>query len=255
MFQDTFVFDTTLRENIAIGRPEATDAEVAAVAEAAELGGFIADLPAGYDTVLGERGVRMSGGQRQRLAIARALLNDPRILILDEATSALDAGTEAEIQAMLHEVARGRTTISITHRLASVTAADRIYVLDRGQLAEAGTFDELVTGGGLFQRLYEEQMGHGSEGALAPADLAETIGLDEIPLLQGLEAEALGEIASRLQPERFASGEAIVRQGDAGDKLYVLTRGQADVLAADDQGERHINTLSAGGLFRAKWRS
>ncbi|MEA2528972.1 MAG: ATP-binding cassette, subfamily bacterial, partial [Thermomicrobiales bacterium] len=162
VFQDTFVFDTTVRENIAIGRDGARDEEVIAAAQAAELDEYIAALPAGYDTVLGERGVRMSGGQRQRLAIARALVRNPRILILDEATSALDAQTEAEVLATIERLARDRTTISITHRLSVAAAADHVLVMDRGRLVEEGTHHELLARGGLYRRLYDEQVGAGS---------------------------------------------------------------------------------------------
>lgn len=157
VFQDTFVFDTTVRENIALARPGATDAEIQAAARGAQLNTYIESLPAGYDTVLGERGVRMSGGQRQRLAIARVLLRDPRILILDEATSALDARTEAEIAETLAAIAQSRTIISITHRLTSALKADHIYVLDQGRVVERGNHANLMRAGGLYQQLYDEQ--------------------------------------------------------------------------------------------------
>lgn len=163
VFQDTFVFDTTLRENIAIGRPGATQAEIVQAAKAARLDSYIALLPDGYDTLLGERGVKMSGGQRQRLAIARALLRNPRILILDEATSALDSRTESEILDTLREVSRGRTTISITHRLSLAATANHIMVLDEGRVVEQGSHSELVKAGGLYQQLYEEQTSHMAE--------------------------------------------------------------------------------------------
>lgn len=175
VFQETFVFDTTVRENIAIGRVGATDAEVAAAAQATELDEFIAGLPAGYDTVLGERGVRMSGGQRQRLAIARALVRDPRILVLDEATSALDPRTEAEIMATLDRVSRERTTISITHRLTSAAAADRIFVIEAGRLVEEGTHAALLAAGGLYARLYHEQT-TGNREETAATDVAAPVG-------------------------------------------------------------------------------
>src|SRR5881409_2873003 len=158
VFQETFVFDTTVRENIGIGRPDASDQEIAVAARGARLDTWVDSLPAGYDTVLGERGVRMSGGQRQRLAIARVLLRDPRVMILDEATSALDSETEAGIVETLHEVAKGRTTISITHRLTLAAGADIIYVIDHGQLVEQGSHTSLMQAGGLYQKLYETQM-------------------------------------------------------------------------------------------------
>ena len=155
--QETQVFDTTLRENIAIGRPGASDADIEAAAEAAQLGPYVASLPAGYDTPVGEHGVRMSGGQRQRVALARALLRDPTVLLLDEATSALDASTERAIVDALAVVGRGRTVISVTHRLSLAAIADHIVVLDRGQIVERGTHTELVSAGGVYQRLYDEQ--------------------------------------------------------------------------------------------------
>src|SRR3712207_5483469 len=149
-FQETFVFNTTLRDNIGMSKPGATDAEIVAAAEQAQLQSLVESLPAGYDTVLGERGVRMSGGQRQRLAIARALLRDPAILIFDEATSELDARTEAEIRETISQVVGGRTMISITHRLGIAADDDLIAVLDGGRVAELGNHKELVKAGGLY---------------------------------------------------------------------------------------------------------
>src|SRR5262249_31392679 len=151
VLQDTFVFDSTIRENIAIGRPQATDAEITAAAVAAQLDSDIRAMPRGYDTVLGERGVRMSGGQRQRLAIARAIIRDPRILILDEATSALDAQTEAGIIRTLSTLKQGRTVISVTHRLSWAKEADTILVLEAGRLVEQGSHSDLVAAGGLYE--------------------------------------------------------------------------------------------------------
>ena len=157
--QDVFLFDGTVRENIAYGRPDATDDEVEEAARLAEAHDFIAALPEGYDTIVGERGQKLSGGQRQRLSIARAILRDPAILVLDEATSAVDNETEAAIQRSLEHVSRGRTTLVIAHRLSTVRDAHRIHVLEAGAVTEAGTHDELVAIGGLYAALWRVQTG------------------------------------------------------------------------------------------------
>lgn len=157
--QDVFLFQGTVRENLTYGRPGATEEEVEAAARLAEAHDFILGLPDGYDTMVGERGQKLSGGQRQRLTIARALLRDPAILVLDEATSAVDNETEAAIQRSLARVARDRTTIVIAHRLSTVRHADRIHVLEAGQVIESGTHDELVAQGGLYAALWRVQTG------------------------------------------------------------------------------------------------
>jgi len=151
--QEAVVFSGTVMENIRYGKPEATDHEVQAAAEAAFAQEFIAELPQGYDTYLGDRGVRLSGGQRQRIAIARAILKNPPLLLLDEATSALDAHSERMVQAALEKAMQGRTTLVIAHRLATVQRADCIWVLDKGKLVEQGTHKELIAKAGLYASL------------------------------------------------------------------------------------------------------
>jgi ATP-binding cassette subfamily B protein len=155
--QETYLFHDTIRANLVYARPGATDAELEAAARAAAIHDRIAELPEGYDTVVGERGYKLSGGEKQRIAIARVLLKDPRILILDEATSALDTVSERLIQAALERVMEGRTTIAIAHRLSTILRADQILVYDRGRIVERGTHAELLAHGGLYARLYREQ--------------------------------------------------------------------------------------------------
>ncbi len=159
--QDPVIFAASARENIRFGRPEASDAEVEAAAEAAAAHGFISALPDGYDTWVGERGVMLSGGQRQRIAIARAILRDAPVLLLDEATSALDAESELAVQRAVERLARGRTTIVVAHRLATVKKADRIVVFDHGRIVAEGTHDRLVAEGGLYARLARLQFTEG----------------------------------------------------------------------------------------------
>ena len=162
--QDPVIFATTARENIRFGRPDASDAEVEAAARAAAAHDFIMALPDGYDAQVGERGVMLSGGQKQRIAIARAILRDAPVLLLDEATSALDAESERAVQQAVDALSKGRTTIIVAHRLATVKKADRIIVLDRGRIVAQGTHDALVAEGGLYARLARLQF---TDGAFA----------------------------------------------------------------------------------------
>ena len=155
--QETYLFHASIRDNLLYAKPEATDAELEAAAGAAAIHDRITELPDGYATMVGERGYKLSGGEKQRIAIARVLLKDPRILVLDEATSALDTVSERLIQAALERLMEGRTTIAIAHRLSTILRADQILVYERGRIVERGTHDELLTQGGLYSLLYREQ--------------------------------------------------------------------------------------------------
>jgi ATP-binding cassette subfamily B protein len=157
--QDIFLFDGSIRENIAYGKLDAPDEEIWQAIRRAQLEELVQSQPEGLDTLIGERGVKLSGGQKQRLSIARMILKNPPILILDEATSALDTETEAAIQLALSELAQGRTTLIIAHRLATIRHADRIVVVENGGVAEQGSHDELLARQGSYSRLHQAQFG------------------------------------------------------------------------------------------------
>jgi len=174
--QETYLFHTTVRENLDYGRPGATDEELEAAARAAFIHDRIMELPKGYDTVVGERGYKLSGGEKQRLAIARVILKDPRILILDEATSSLDTTSERLVQEALRPLMHGRTTIAIAHRLSTILSADVIFVVERGRISERGTHQELLARGGLYAQLYEQQFRGGTVEAVTEDGVLLTTG-------------------------------------------------------------------------------
>jgi ATP-binding cassette, subfamily B, bacterial len=177
--QETYLFHDTVRANILYAKPGASQAELEAAAKAAAIHDRIMDLPQGYDTIVGERGYKLSGGEKQRIAIARVLLKDPRILILDEATSALDTVSERLIQRALERLERGRTTIAIAHRLSTILRADQILVYDGGRIVERGTHASLLERGGLYARLYHEQFegaGRGEPGGDAGSPMGTPVG-------------------------------------------------------------------------------
>ena len=245
VFQESFLFDDTIRENIALGKPGATQADIEEAARAAELHEFIAELPRGYDTLVGERGGRLSGGQRQRLAIARALVRNPQVLILDEATSALDPRTERLIAATLERVGEGRTTIAVTHRLNSITGYDRIFVIVAGQLAEQGTHAELVAKGGVYADLWAEQTG-GVTAAEPPFDAAGA--LAKVPLFASLTPDDLADAAGRLRPVELGAGERVT---EGAGRLILVRRGRARVLVPGLGGGdlRGVADLGPGDAF------
>ncbi|MBU0579577.1 MAG: ATP-binding cassette domain-containing protein, partial [Candidatus Margulisbacteria bacterium] len=155
--QETILFSGTIRENIAYGKENSTDAEIEAAAIAANAHEFISMFPSGYSTVIGERGVRLSGGQKQRISIARAILRNPRILILDEATSSLDTESERLVQEALEHLMQNRTTFVIAHRLSTIMHADRILVLDEGKIVDIGKHEELLRKSKIYKKLYDLQ--------------------------------------------------------------------------------------------------
>ena len=155
--QDPALFNDTICNNISFGRPNAGPKDIARAAKQAQIYDFIKSLPQGLDTMVGERGVKISGGERQRVAIARAIIKNPKVLVFDEATSSLDSRKEAEVLETINKVAKGRTTISIAHRLSTIVSSDVIYVLDRGQIVESGTHRELLKQNGLYEKLWRIQ--------------------------------------------------------------------------------------------------
>jgi ABC-type multidrug transport system fused ATPase/permease subunit len=177
--QEPLLFTGTIRDNIAYAKPGASDAEIEQAARAANAHDFITRLPRSYDTLLGERGTKVSGGERQRISVARAFLRDAPILVLDEPTSSIDSRTEAVILEALQRLMRGRTTITIAHRLSTVKDADQILVLDEGRIADIGTHDELLDRGGLYHQLWTAQAQHrrrvdAARAAIAGTDLDPT---------------------------------------------------------------------------------
>ena len=163
VLQDTFLFARTIKENIAYGTPNLSDKDLIEAAKAANAHEFIMNLPDAYDNEVGERGVTLSGGEKQRISIARAILKDPAILILDEATSAVDSATEASIQEAMDRLVKGRTTIAIAHRLSTLRNADKLIVVERGEIAEEGTHVELLREGGIYADLVEKQASFAQE--------------------------------------------------------------------------------------------
>jgi ATP-binding cassette subfamily B protein len=249
VFQDSFLYDTTIRENVRLGRLDATDADVEAACRQAEMHEIIMAMPRGYDSPVGERGGFLSGGQKQRLAIARALVRNPRILFLDEATASLDPGTEAAINATLERLSRDRTVVAVTHRLASTVRCDRVFVMSGGRLAESGTHAELLDRGGAYASLWRKQDGihTSSDGARAEITVDR---LRQFLILSMLDDEMLSALASQFVTESVAADRDVVVEGDAGDKFYVIARGRVDVRKHDAAGVEHsVQRLGDGDNF------
>jgi ATP-binding cassette subfamily B protein len=241
---ETFLFSGSVADNIRLGRPEASDAEIHEAARAAQLHqDVVSSLARGYDTLVGERGAGLSSGQRQRIALARALLRRAPILLLDEATSALDPRTEGEFVRSLAKVAPGRTVVSVTHRLATAVDADCIVVLREGHLVQRGSHAELIADGvGEYARLWFHQHGFGLNGHSATVTPAR---LREIPLFKALPLALRERLASEFVTRTLPPGEIVIAQGEAADAFFIVVRGTLDVSTA----ERHLGTLEDGDSF------
>ena len=249
VLQGNFIFNDTIRENIRIGSPDATDEDVIEAARRAELHDFVIGLSDGYDSSVGEAGGRLSEGQRQRLAIARAVIRDPRVLVLDEVTTALDPGTEAAISGMLAGVGRDRTVLTVTHRLAAASDADLILVFDRGSLVQSGRHDDLLEVSGMYRTLWDKQSGFevSSDGRQAQVNAKR---LRNVTLFTDLDDDTVARIAVGLTSEYYQADHTVFTLGDAGDRFYLIARGQVAVIAPGPLGEDHVlEVLSDGDHF------
>jgi ATP-binding cassette subfamily B protein len=249
VLQESFLFNTSIRENIRMGKRDAADKEVEEAAKKAEIHETIMGFPEGYDMVVGEKGCRLSGGQRQRVAIARAIISDPKILLLDEATSALDPATASSINKTLEHLAKGRTVISVTHRLESAPNTDGIYVFQEGRLVESGSHEELLKRGGLYAQLWRKQTGfviqdNGNHAEAKPERLR------DIPILSILDEESLKAVSGLFVTEHYPQDRVIVHESDPGDRFYIIVRGKAEVFKTGPSGsETRMAVLEDGDYF------
>jgi ATP-binding cassette subfamily B protein len=247
VFQESFLFNESVRENIRLGKPDATEEEIQSAAKAAGMHESIMRMPLGYDTRVGERGSLLSGGQRQRIAIARALLRNPEILILDEATSALDPETEHSINQTIANVGKGRTVISVTHRLASATNADSIFLLKDGSIIEQGKHTELLGAEGLYTQLWKKQTGFSFNEGSAQVEASR---LKQYPIFENVDNALLEEIASLFVTESYPAESIVVQEGAPGNRFYLIARGQVAVIKNGTDGiPNTIGVLEDGDYF------
>lgn len=250
VLQENFLFNIPVRENIRLGKPDASEEAIVAAAKTVGLHDFIMSLPQGYGTPAGEQGVRLSLGQMQRLAIARAILRDPEILLLDEAASALDPIDEIEVNRVLRQAGKGRTVISVTHRLSTAADADHIFVFDRGRIVEQGSHFELLAASGLYANLWQKQNGFtfSTDGRHVDVDAQR---LKAFPILEHLSEEQLAELAPFFATETFQPGREIVRQNDPGDKFYIIARGKVEVWRTEEGSGNtmRVAVLQDGDFF------
>ena len=250
VLQENSLFNISIRENIRLAKPDASEETLAGAARITGLHDIIMALPQGYDTQVGENGAYFSVGGVQRLALARAVLREPDILLLDEATSALDPVEEAAVSAIIDSLRKGRTLISATHRLSTTAGADHIFVLDKGAIIEQGSHFELMALDGMYAYLWRKQAGFGfsADGAHVDVDGER---LKVFPILENLDDAALAELAPFFATETFLPGREIVRQGDPGDKFYIIARGQVEVRRTEEQSGQsaEVAVLQDGDFF------
>ena len=245
VMQDPHLFHDTIRANLRYARPDATDAELVDACKAARIHDMIASLPDGYDTLVGERGYRMSGGEKQRLAIARMLLKDPAVVILDEATSHLDSESELAIQHALADALVGRTSLVIAHRLSTIVAADRILVLEDGRIIESGRHDELLRAGGLYTDLYQTQV-----DGTSPTRRPPTRG-DTLPVMNRTTRRicALGALVCGGGRARGGDRGALEQLGAAARRVGARHRGAHGRVVRGDRARRR----APGRDGRSRW--
>lgn len=248
--QDTFLFNTTVRDNLLLGRTDIEEARLLDAGRRAGLEEAAARWPQGYDSPVRQEGGSFSGGERQRIALARALLRDPDVLLLDEVTSALDPASEARVNELVLALrSRRKTIVSVTHRLSSVVAADRIYVFDQGRIIESGSHAELLRLGGAYARLWDKQQGFRLSADGLHADV-EAGRLGRLPFLAGIEAGLLDSLSASFATQTCREGEAIVREGEEGHTFYIIVRGKFEVTKlTNEDGERRVATLQDGDYF------
>ncbi len=246
--QETFLFNTTIRDNLILDRESIDDEEMIEAAKAARIHDAIMRRPDGYDTMIEHEGGSLSGGERQRIALARALIRQPALLMLDEVTSALDPASEAEINALLESIRGRHTIVSVTHRLASVVRADVIHVFHEGQIAESGTHDALVAKGGLYAELWAKQHGFhiSSDGHNARVDGQR---LSRLPFFADMDESLLNDVAERFESRACREGEPIVVEGEEGDAFYMIVRGRFEVVKRIGTNDQRVAVLQDGDHF------
>lgn len=249
VLQQSILLNATLRANICFAKPDATDEEMMDAARQAEIHDYIVSLPNGYDTGAGEGGKWLSEGQKQRIALARALLPNPAILLLDEVTASLDPESESAINATIQRLAKQRTLILVTHRLASVAFVDTMVLIDQGQVQETGSHDALLERAGPYQKLWQMQSGFVVSG---DGHHAQVLGerLQTIPLFRGVAIDLLNQLADKFVSEFYPVGQAVYEEGSPGEKFFIVVRGTVSVSTVDAAGTSiRLADLQDGDYF------